>query len=170
MSITGRLLGWVLPGILCCGGCATHSLVEPPAARHAAAGRERGRRARRPAASQPTVEPRAEADRDVREAAAIRGAVQKQGYSEESASRFAETVLGAYAELCREATANTAGTAPSPTTDEGVPLSPVETASTPSPAATETPGVSPPLLPSNVADMRAARPATSVFSPAPLAE
>ena len=28
MSTTGRILGWILPGILCCGGCATPALVE----------------------------------------------------------------------------------------------------------------------------------------------
>ncbi|MHB8969266.1 MAG: hypothetical protein ACYC3X_03575 [Pirellulaceae bacterium] len=165
MSITGRLLGWVLPGVLCCGGCATHSLVEPPAAVPPPVASEEAVPGR-PVASPPTVETREEADRDAREAAAIRGAVQKQGYSEESASRFAEAVLGAYAELSREAAANPASIAPRSTTDEGVPLAPVDTASTPSPAATETPGVSPPLLPSNVADIRAARPASSVFSPA----
>ena len=166
MNITGRLLGWVLPGVLCCGGCATHSLVEPSTAATPQIASE-DIVPSPPDASQPTVQPRAEADGAAREAAAIRGAVQKQGYSEESASRFAEAVLGAYTELCRDATTSTAGTAPSPMTDEGVPLSPVETVSTPSPAAAEAPGVSPTLLPSKVADLRAARPASSVFSPAP---
>ncbi|MHB0955631.1 MAG: hypothetical protein ACYC0X_04555 [Pirellulaceae bacterium] len=159
MSTTGRILRWILPGILCWGGCATHPLVEPTptptVTSHDSASREPG--------AAPRVEPNGAA-RD----SAVGHLAELSPVSAPGVDQVAETVPSAYAELCREAAPNSADSASPPTTEEGVPLSPVQTAaSTPSPAAAEASGPSRPVSPPTIADVRAARAATSVFAPSP---
>jgi hypothetical protein len=87
--------------------------------------------------------------------------------AEPSVGREADNAPSAYADLCRQTAAGRSNSASRPTADEGVALSPLTaTANTPSPASSEASPVAAPARAANAADTRAARPATSVFSPA----
>ena len=161
MSITGRIWRWVLPGVLCCGGCATHPLVEatPAVAQQAVdAGVATGGTVAQPVAT---------SEQDARAVDANREAASAPVPAEPGVGREADTAPSAYADLCRQTATGPSDSASRPTADEGVALSPLmATPSTPSPASSEASPVATPARAANVADTRTARPATSVFSPA----
>ncbi len=147
MSITGRIWRWVLPGVLCCGGCATHPLVEaaPTVAQQAvdAGGATGGT----------VAQPVAKSAQDARAVDANREAASAPVPAEPSVGREADHAPSAYADLCRQTAAGPSDSASRPTADEGVALSPLmATANTPSPASSEASPVATPARAANVAD------------------
>jgi hypothetical protein len=138
MSTTGRILGWILPGILCCGGCATPALVESS---EATANRvQPGDTLPGDAATRATspLEP------GLRDAATIDEAARKSGIPEEQATRLAEIFLDAYAEMNRQTAQAPAGQAPLSRAVDGIPMPAATSAvSSPSPASLAAPNPRP---------------------------
>ena len=117
MTITGRILGWILPGILCCGGCATPALVETSEADGHVRWRSPTRRGMtrqlRPIARVPEAWPaRHSGDRRL---------AQKRG-SRAAGRAIGRGFLNAYAEMNRQAAQSSAGQAPVSQDVEGIPV------------------------------------------------
>ncbi len=116
MSTTGRILEWILPGILCCGGCATPALVESSeaTANQVQAGDtlpgDAATRANSPS------------ETGLPHAATSDEAVRKSSIPEEQANRLAEIFFDAYAEMNRQRAEASASQAPLSRVVDGIPV------------------------------------------------
>lgn len=99
MSTTGRILRWIVPGLLCCGGCAAPLWQVWPASH----GEQVESATSGIPASSEASSSLASAQDEAAEPAAAEETARELGLREPEAARLAEIFLGAYAEMYRQA-------------------------------------------------------------------